>query len=715
MYFWNSYPFIRLSVCLILGVVAFEANPSLWIKSDLLIGCSSLVLILTLLLSRKVGFYTMRHVNGAIAIWIMFFFGGELTKRKYHDYSASHYKNVSEKTKGFSGTIISAATERTNHFRYDFQLIELMTDQGVMKSSGTIHLYIRKDSIRDFTYNYGDLLLISGSYYELTPPDNPHEFDYKKYLSRKGLYAHCFTQADRIQLVGYTPSNFLLKYAIRAQLRAAEIIDAHVEQPKENAIAKALLLGIKDHLDNDLKKSYSAAGAMHVLAVSGLHVGIVYLFLQSVFGRLRRTRSGAKLFGVLSILTIWIYALITGLSPSVLRAATMFSVVALSEIAAKKGNVYNTLGVAAFLLLLFDPYLIYSVGFQLSFTAVFGIVYLQPKIYRLVDFDFWLLDKIWAITCVSIAAQIATFPLTALYFHQFPTYFLISNLVVIPAATLMLISGILMLLLDPISHQLGAFFGYLLSKVIWAVNWSVSIVEDLPRSLIEWIYLDQVGAFLIYSMLLTFIWGLHHRSFKTLMVFTAITTSYIGWNLQTHLRQQKARNIWLYEIKNQTAIDIISGHQAQLYVDTVKVGDLSLLSYQINPNRLANGLRPISESIQSFASAKAFIEKQPFIVGSLDGTRIIIVDSTTFHLSFQQVIETDLLVIENEAIKNIKWLQDHFQFEHLILGNKNSPFFIRKMKKQAEEVGLSVHSLSVDGAFNVELLQETTKFISEKK
>lgn len=621
-----------------------------------------------------------------------------MVRNKYHNLPQHHYSRIHSEFEGFCGTVVGQASERTNHFRYDLELKNILTEDSVRSAAGKIHLYVRKDTAVKSVFSYGDVLLIKGKIYSISPPGNPHEFDFKKYLSFQNIYGHAFVRGFEIKSIDNAPPNAVLKFAYQTQSAASAAIDKHIPESRENGIAKALLLGIKDHLDNEVKKSYSAAGAMHVLAVSGLHVGIVYLFLRVLLGRLKRTPLGRLLFTVISITAIWSYAIVTGLSPSVLRAATMFSIVAFGELISTRGNVYNSLGMAAFVLLLFDPYLIYSVGFQLSFSAVFGIVYLQPKIYRLLEIDTVILDKAWSITCVSIAAQMATFPLTAYYFHQFPTYFLVSNLVVIPSATIMLMGGIGMLVLEPVASELSRLVGFMLSKFIWFVNESVFLVESLPSSLIEWIYLDLTGLVLTYTIVIFMIWGIHHHSFKTILLGVCLFLGFLFVRLSAKREQSNSHQIIFYEVKGTMAIDHIVGHQAMLYV---KEGgsDVELLSYQINPNRLAHGLIPISKSLSVMENSKQFSVQPPFTFGELSDMKILSIDTTTFHLEFEHPIATDILIIENESIKNLQWLKDHFQFDYLLIGNHNSRYYSSKMKRQAEDHNLTIHSLLEDGAY----------------
>ena len=702
MYFWNTYPFVRFSIALILGIVLFENLPFLWDQpytwSGILLG----IYLILLLISHRTSFFKLRMLNGLFALLIITFLGGFLTKSKYHAHNENHYKNIDSYIRGFSGIITSPVNERTNHFRYDLELRTIIGD-STLSTSGKIHLYIRKDSLTVAApLKYGDHVLVKGSFYSVPGPDNPEEFNYKKYLERQNIYSHSFVEHTDVKVFQNTPPNRLLSFAYSIREETTQIINDNIPEKRENAISKALLLGIKDFLDNDIKQAYASAGAMHVLAVSGLHVGIIYLILQFLLGRLRNQGNfGKLLFGLLSVLLIWFYAIVTGLSPSVLRAATMFSLVAASQAYSRDSNIYNTLGIAAFVLLVYDPYFIYSVGFQLSFAAVIGIVYLQPKLYRLLDINFLLLDKAWAITCVSIAAQLATFPLSAYYFHQFPTYFLISNLIVIPGAFLLLVIGVSMLLVDYLIPILGYYLGRILYHLMWAMNEIILKVENLPSSLIEWIYLDRTGLFLTYAIIFTFVGGLHFRSFKTLILCSALGAIFLTLGVESHLEQSKEKQLIFYEIKDKTAIDYVEGHQAVLYIDNYSENDLELLSFQIDPYRLSAHLPPIEKSIQNMKYDSK--SNHVFQYGTIGNQKILLFDSTTFHLEFSDTIHTDILLINNGAVKSLKWLKQHFNFRYLIIGNKNSRYYSSKMKRQADEMGLQIHSLKEDGAFKLPL------------
>jgi competence protein ComEC len=207
----------------------------------------------------------------------------------------------------------------------------------------------------------------------------------------------------------------------------------------------------------------------------------------------------------------------------------MFSFVALAKPLGWRTNIYNTLATSAFVLLLYDPYLIMSVGFQLSYLAVLGIVYLQKPLYNL-----WLIDNrvgnwVWEITCISIAAQVATFALGMLYFHQFPVYFLVSNLFVIPLSTAILVGGILLLAVSWLS-AVADLVGWLLQWLIEILNWTVMVTEKLPFSIISGIHLTTFQCWLIMAALLSLIFMLEYRNRK----LAWLTATLCGVRLLSH-------------------------------------------------------------------------------------------------------------------------------------------------------------------------------------
>ena len=700
MHFWSSYPFIRLSIALITGICLVECTPVFWQSPPITLACLSILPIALVLLSQKVGFYRLRHLNGLVSLMLIIFIGGYLVKLHYHSQSDTHYRFIDYPIRGYSGIVKSDASDRKNHLRFDLELIAVHGDSAQL-TNGKIHLYIRKDSLAKSTISKGDKIAVRGSFHPIPKPGNPKTFDYKQHLEKQKIYANAFTRENDFEIIDTVPQNWLASLAHLVKSRAIEIINTSIPEPRESSVLLALILGMKDLLESDLKESYAKAGAMHVLAVSGLHVGILFLILKMLLGKLIYAgRLGRWTFVFACITVIWFYTLLTGLSPSVLRAATMFSLVVIGEALAKDSNIFNTLGVAVFTLLCFDPYLIYTVSFQLSFTAVFGIVYLQPKIYGLFQSRFWILDRIWAITCVSVAAQVATFPISLFCFHQFPSYSLLSNVIVVPGAFITFILGLLMIVLFLFSPIIGQLIGRLLYHVLWFINESIEWIESLPASTME-SYLSQIDVVAIYTVAITMIWALHFRSYKVIVLSSSIFLLFLLHKTYVFYNQSNEHKLILYDINNQLAIDHIDGYTASLYVQYLSKSKIQKVSDEIDPYRRSIHVEPASQKLYDLK--KVFSSSDVMRLGILANQKILILDSTTFHLDFHDTMESDILIINNNAVKSVDWLLTHFKFTRLIISNLNSRHYSNLIKKKAKERGVKAHSLAEDGALMIEI------------
>ena len=357
-------------------------------------------------------------------------------------------------------------------------------------------------------------------------------------------------------------------------------IDRWALSQDQKAVTKALLLGYRYDIQDDLLKAYSSAGAMHVLAVSGLHVGIVYIIASYLLFYLGRIRYGEHARAIILILLLWAYAMLTGLSASVVRAATMFTFVAIGTGFKRHTSIYNTILGSAMLLLIFQPTYLFEVGFQLSYAAVFGIVWLQPRLKSLWNTKNLLLEKVWTITTVSIAAQIATFPLGLYYFHQFPTLFLVSNLVVIPLVTLLMYLGLLNLTLS-LFGILPMFMIQIFGALLYAMNFSVSYIERQASFLIEHIHITRLELVLLYTfIILIFSWllaGGYRRLAAALVIISIFELS----QLQESMALKSEARFVVYDVKKHPAIGFYGNGQGVFLSDTTLLNDDDALTFHI--------------------------------------------------------------------------------------------------------------------------------------
>ncbi|TVQ76014.1 MAG: ComEC/Rec2 family competence protein [Flavobacteriales bacterium] len=274
-------------------------------------------------------------------------------------------------------------------------------------------------------------------------------------------------------------------------------------QSEAKQIMYALVLGDRSDLDPQLRQQYANAGVVHILAVSGLHVGVLYLLISLIFQKLLSGRAW-RFQAFITLAVLWSYALMTGLSPSVWRAATMFSLLSVGVQLGRITNIYSTLAASAFILLILDASLLFSPGFQLSYAAVFGIVRYQPIIAEWWEPKTKWINYAWQIASVSLAAQIVTMPFTLVYFGQFPTYFLLANLLILPLLSIIMIGSIIALLVGSLI-QLPFWALYPLDLLYFWENFVVKTINQLPYASITHFDLTwQMGVLIMFFSLMMF-------------------------------------------------------------------------------------------------------------------------------------------------------------------------------------------------------------------
>lgn len=360
--------------------------------------------------------------------------------------------------------------------------------------------YFPKDSATA-TLRSGDELLVST---RLVPPannGNPDEFDYARYLRRKGYSGTAYVADGHWRKTGHDASRTVSQVALDYREKVIGLYRSLGFETDELAVLAALTVGDKEELSDDIVETYSVSGASHVLALSGLHIGFLYALLLFVLRPLwRRWRRLKPLLLLLLVLFLVSFAFFTGLSSSVVRSVVMFSLLAFAGLPPEKPLTLNTLAATAFLMLLCKPAWLFDVGFQLSFSAVTAIVLVQPKLYALWKVDNCFLRYLWGLMTVSVAAQLGTAPLVIVYFSRFSTHFLLTNLWVIPMVSLVLYSAVFLLMLTPLP-----FVQHLFARVVEALvhvqNEVLRWIEHLPGAAVDNIWLDIWGVLLVYLFL----------------------------------------------------------------------------------------------------------------------------------------------------------------------------------------------------------------------
>ncbi|WP_456420912.1 ComEC/Rec2 family competence protein [Lutibacter sp.] len=429
------------------------------------------------------------------------------------------------------------------------------------KVMGKILVNIQKDSIsKQLEIDTG--LLVRALFENISEPLNPYSFNYKKYLKNHHIY-HQIKLYKHEFLVSQKKDVTLKGVAAKIRNSIIKSLKKSGFKKDELAVIMALLLGQRNSITRDLMQHYTSAGAIHILAVSGLHIGIILLLLLFMFKPIHNFKNGKHIAAVFIVLILWVYAIIAGLSPSIVRAVTMFSVLTIGLQLNRRSNVYNTLIVSVFILLLFNPYYLFEVGFQLSYLAVFAIVWIQPKLYRLWKPKFWLPNKVWQLFTVSIAAQIGVLPLSLFYFHQFPGLFFISNLIIIPFLGTILFIGIVVIFLsffEILPQFLGDFYSYVIHQMNNFVGW----IAQQDFFIIKNISFSLALMFLFYVFIFSVMKWTEKRNFTR---FVLVLVSVISIQLIVVFEKYKLQSTSEFIVFNNTKNSLI----AQRYGDNLIV------------------------------------------------------------------------------------------------------------------------------------------------
>lgn len=562
-------------------------------------------------------------------------------------------------------------------------------------------VYVAKDSLAK-SIHYGDRIIFTESP-ELVPgPKNPEEFNYAAYLENKGIYHQVFLRTGRYEIKHDAGGNAIQAFAFRVRKELLRLFKDAGMDGREYSVAAALMIGYGDLLDADQREAFAGAGAMHILCVSGLHVGIIFAMADNLFFFLRKQKRRKWLRPVLILLIIWFYAVITGLAPSVMRASLMFSLVTIGGALNRKSHIINSISASAFLLMLLSPTVIFELGFQLSYAAVLGIVLLQPHFQKLFIPANKFEKYLWGIITVSLAAQIATGPISLMYFHQFPNYFLITNLIVIPLAGVLIYSGFGFILFSQVPF-LGTLASYILVLELKFLNSAVGMIEGLPGAVSRGIYMPGFPTFLLYMLVLClFIWYLYknHHWFR---LGIASLTLFIVVTGYTNIQRSNHHELIIHNLRSHTAIGFANNQRHVLFADSALIANPEMLSYPLEGYIIKNGLQPLemvdvaSEYTQKLMGMvyKGFIE--------VGGKRIALVSNKKNLPEAGKHIKVDFVVISGNPWVKADELTAAFPGATFVIDASNWQRKTEEWLVDFKKLNANTYSIAEKGALVVKL------------
>ena len=612
----------------------------------------------------------------------------------------SYFRNFETDAYYYVARVYDYPTERPNAIRtvldLEYQFGNSLPSRPV---SGKVIAYFPK-SDSAYTLGYGDLIAVPAPIREVTPPLNPEEFDYRAYLARKGIMGQVYLKdKDWIDLQTNNANPiYAFSYRFRDVLLAS--LQRSGLSDKEFGVAAAILLGYDDNLADEVRKNYVAAGSMHILCVSGMHVGIIYLLTSFLLGFLNRKKWQKILKQVLLLSLVWFYALIAGLSPSILRASLMISFVIIGEMIHRKGFIINSIAASAFILLCINPNNLFEIGFQLSYAAVIGIVVLHRPIYSCFVVKNKLLDKAWNITAVALSAQIATIPFTLFYFNQFSTYFVLSNLFMTPISFIVVISGMILLVVSWLPY-LNTLVGYLVWGAVYVMNWVVEKVESLPGSIVKWLYINdfEFAVLLVALLLLLLMLMLRKRRLFIAMLVTLLLMM-VSVTIRIYSSENQ-RGMTVYSLRKHTVVDFVNGGKHILLTDTALMADESAVDYSLKGIWSKRNLS-FHPQVIGFENdyANDYLSKKSNLI-SFNGELLALWDDTNQcqdSLDFR--LPVDFLLVREKQRPDVQSVVNCYDVKMLVVDGSVPHYLAEKWMSQAKAKGIPYYNVG-DGALEV--------------
>ena len=551
---------VKLTLLLIFGILlGFFLEPGLF-PTFLFLGLSLVFLVLAWKTGR---FFSMATSFATIG------FGTLITLVALGKGLPSHYSHLEVKETGVWRVKILEVLKPNSYQQRYVVTVEAFEKE---KSTGKLILNIAKDSLLE-PFQVDDDVILLAEIEDLNPSLNPHQFDYKDYLKKQGIHHQLSVQSTAILHLNKSTSS-LFGFAMKTREHLISNLSKEGYDEDVFGVIQALLLGKREDISEETYTHYKNAGAVHILAVSGLHVGVLLFLFQFLLQPLTYFPKGETIRLASVVLLLWGYAFLAGLSPSVVRAVTMFSFVAYAQYLNRPTNSFNIIALSMLFILLVKPLYLFQVGFQMSYAAVFAIVWIYPKLQRFWFPDHFLVRKVWQLLSVSIAAQIGVLPISLFYFHQFPLLFFISNLLIIPFLGVILGIGTLTLFLS-LLNMLPQVLVITYNFIIKVMNSIIAWVARQESFVFKEISLDGIQMTFLYFILVGLVWFLSKRKLKPILVLGFGIVGLQAYGLWSELQIRNNHSFIVgHSSKTPVLLNQNGRHLTSFALDSVKVEKL---------------------------------------------------------------------------------------------------------------------------------------------
>lgn len=669
-----QFPLARITLCFTLGII-FAHYVKLYPPSVLLaMSVSFAACCFALYFSGKQS--VPKSYFGIAAFCLSFCLGistltihnSYLQKNNYIHYSAGEKSHLLE----------VVLREKLKRSAYNDRYTAVVKKIDGHQSSGKILLNLRKGNTENHLV-IGTRLLVSGKVIKPKKPENPDQFDYAEYLINKSILAQLYVDLEDIKISKVIDRDAFYYSDLLRNRILGNLEKSHFGKT-ELAVIGALILGQQQEISPEILHDYQFAGAIHILSVSGLHVGFILLFLNFLLHYLPKNRTTSYIKLSIIICSLWGFAVLAGLSPSVIRSVTMFSFVALGMHLKRKTNIFHTLLVSIFLILLFEPSFLFDVGFQLSYVALFFILWVQPLLSAIWTPKNRVVHYFWDILTVSFAAQIGTLPLSIYYFHQFPGLFFVTNLIIIPFLSVIMALGAVVLILAAFN-----FVPELLSK---SLEWSVAILNHIINKIAsfeQFIFQDiPFNSYMLlssYLLIIALVFWFENPNYKKLLLALLALFFFQGSYFSSRWMHQNEQEWIVFNSKKSTLIAERIGEKVTVYS-----------SGGISGNRM----------IKSYLTANFchIEEEQPLKnTAYFNSKKILLLDSLSVY---PENVSPDVMILRQSPKVNLERVLQSCKPKMIVADATNYKSYVARWKATCNKEKIPFHATAEKGFYKLQ-------------
>jgi competence protein ComEC len=669
-----KYPVIAITFYFALGILAGYYLAFSYEALYIFSGCAFAFLITAYFVAKK---QLLQKPYFGIATWLFSFAVGMLVQMLHYPPGQKlHYTNLLNDSETPVLKAVVSERLKPNAFseKYYFEVI----GANGKAATGKLLVTVPKDSLNKLLHS-GDAFIIADELQPIAGAMNPHQFDYAAYMEKQGVF-HKVRLKDNFVKAGHI-DNFD-PYIGNLRETLIHSFDIHNYSAETRNVINALLLGQRQDMDQETSDNYANAGVLHILAISGLHFSMLFYILTMLLKPLNRFRRKGELLQLVIIISLlWGFAFITGLSASVVRSVVMFSFIMVGQYFNRNANIYNSIALSMLVLLLAKPMFLFDVGFQLSYIAVFSIVWLQP-IYKKAHVSKYIVINYAIDTVViSLAAQLGVLPLSLYYFNQFPLLFLFANLVVIPLSNVILVLGLIVLLLNFIAPPVAIFVGHLLEWLIVAMNSFIAWIASFDRLVLKDTPFTLLLNISLYAVIILMVLWLYKKTYRrtaallvSVLVFQGIYTATV-WDSKGH-DELVVFNNWentLLAVKQADRITILSEDSLALKSPVVK-------SYRKGSFAKEVKLKPLTNVLWH------------------KGSKVLIVDSTG---SYSSEMKPDVLLLTHSAKVNFERTLQQLKPKQVIADATNYKTYVARWAATCQKHKIPFHATAEKGSYGI--------------